>query len=72
MIQLSVTAVSLASGVGSNFQNIGGVFEVAIATAVFGQWHPTGDFRLVLSAPRGSTAVDRRTLEAVLSPIRRD
>ena len=61
MIQLSVTAVSLASGVGSNFQNIGGVFEVAIATAAFGQWHPTGDFRLVLSAPRAAPlSIDER------------
>jgi len=28
--------VSLASGVGSTFQNIAGMFGVAIATAVFG------------------------------------
>jgi len=28
--------VSLASGVGSTFQNIAGMFRVAIATAVFG------------------------------------
>jgi len=34
--QLFATAVGLASGVGSKFQNIGGEFEVAPATAVFG------------------------------------
>ena len=41
MAQLFATAVSLASGVGSKFQSIGGVFEVALATAVFGHWHST-------------------------------
>ena len=61
MIQLSATAASLASGVGSTFQNTGGVFGVAIATAVFGQWHPTGGFRLVLSAPRAAPlSIDER------------
>ena len=55
MIQLSATAVSLASGVGSTFQNTGGVFGVAVATAVFGQWHPLGTWPGPASACPPST-----------------